>query len=101
MRARKSLATASRVVVAQDQVSCEVGGEVVILQLDTGTYYGLDPVGSRIWALLQQPRTLGEIRDALVAEYAVAPARLERDVLRLLVRLERAGLIEVRDAPAA
>src|SRR2546425_7350428 len=91
----------SRVMAAQDQVSSDLGGEAAILQLTSGVYYGLNSVGARIWALLQQPRTVGDIRDTLLAEYDVTPERLERDLLALLSSLLAERLIEVRSEPAA
>ncbi len=86
----------STVVVAKDQVSSDLGGEVAILDLTAGVYYGLEAVGARIWNLLQEPRTVSEIRDALLEEYDVEPERCEQDLLVLLQRLATEGLIEVR-----
>ena len=91
------LGLSSRVIAARDQVSCDVGGEAAILQLASGTYYGLNPVGARVWALLQQPRTVREIHDALLAEYEVGPEQCERDLVALLQTLAAERLIEVRD----
>jgi antitoxin component of MazEF toxin-antitoxin module len=97
----QSIAGNSVVVAIPDQVSCDLGGEEVILSLKNGIYYGLDPVGTRIWALLQQPRTVTEVLDALLERYDVEPARCERDLLALLEEMAAEGLIEVRDeAPA-
>jgi hypothetical protein len=91
----------SIVVAIEDQVSCDLGGEEVILSLKNGIYYGLDPVGTRIWTLLQEPRSVIEVRDALLERYDVEPARCERDLLALLGEMAAEGLIEVRDeAPA-
>jgi len=90
------LGRSSRVIAARDQVSCDLGGEAAILQLASGIYYGLNPVGARVWALLQQPRTVREIRDALLAEYDVGPERCERDLVALLQTLAAERLIEVR-----
>ncbi len=95
------MAVSSRVVAARDQVSCDVGGEAAILQLASGVYYSLDAVGSRIWALLQSPRSVREIRDTLVAEYDVPAERCERDLLGLLEALAAAQLIDVQDDHAA
>lgn len=92
----------SRVVAARDQVSSDLGGEVAILHLGAGAYYGLDGVGARIWGLIQaEPRTVGEIRDVLVGEYEVEPDRCESDLLALLQRLADQGLVEVRDGTSA
>ena len=87
----------STVVAAKDQVSSDLGGEVAILDLKAGVYYGLDAVGARIWSLIQEPRTVNEIRDILLEEYEVEPERCERDLLVLLRRLADEGLVEVRN----
>ena len=79
-------------------MSTDLGGEeVAILHLEAGEYYGLDTVGARIWGLLQEPRSVGEVRDILVSEYEVAPDRCESDLLALLQRLADEDLIETRD----
>ena len=86
----------STVVAPKDQVSSDLGGEVAILDLKAGVYYGLDAVGARIWSLIEEPRTVNEIRDILLEEYDVEPERCERDLLVLLRRLADEGLVEVR-----
>ena len=91
----------STVVAAKDQVSCDLAGEAAILNLQAGVYYGLDAVGARVWHLLQEPRTVQDIRETLLMEYEVEADRCERDLLALLQELVAAGLIEVRDEPAA
>ncbi len=96
-----TLDLASRVVAGPDQVSCDLGGEAAILHLTSSTYYSLDPVGARIWSLLGHPIEVRALRDRILAEYEVAPDRLERDLLGLLGQLAAAALIEVRDQPAA
>lgn len=88
----------TRVVAARDQVSVEVEGEAVILSLADGVYYGLDPVGARVWTLLEEPRTVAELRDAVVAEWEVEAPAAERDLLALLDALAARGLVEVRPA---
>src|SRR5439155_25926548 len=89
----------SIVVVAKEQVSCDLGGEAAILNLQNGVYYGLDPVGARIWNLIQEPKGINEIYEILLKEYNVDPDRCERDLLALLQKLAAEGLIEVRDEP--
>ena len=98
---KKALVMSSSVVATKDQVSSDLGGEVAILHLEAGTYYGLDAVGARAWSLIQEPRTLREIRDVLVSEYEVEPARCERDLIALLHGLVEEGLVEVRDRTLA
>ncbi len=95
----KTLTERSIVVAASSQVSCDLNGEAAILELNKGVYYGLDAVGARVWALLQRPRRVSEIRDALLAEYEVDARQWETDLLSLLERLSAEDLIEVRNEP--
>jgi hypothetical protein len=93
-----SLSISSRSIVAAvaHQASCDLSGEVVILNLKDGVYYGLNAVGARIWKLLEEPRSVGQIRDVLLCEYDVDPAACEKQVASLLDDLARHGLIELR-----
>lgn len=70
-----------------------VGDETVILDLATGTYFGLDPVGARIWELMGEGSTLAEICDRMMEEYEVSREELERDTLKLAKDLAEQGLI--------
>lgn len=89
------------VVASKDQVSCDLGGEAAILSIKKGVYYGLDPVGAQVWNLLQEPRRVAEVRDAVAGEYDVEPDRCERDLIALLEKLLAEGLIEVQDGSPA
>jgi hypothetical protein len=97
----ETVSTDSVVVAARDQVSSDLGGEVAILDLNVGVYYGLDEVGARVWELIQEPRVVRDVRGILLEEYDVAPERCERDLIELLERLAEEGLIELRDEPPA
>ena len=90
----------SVVVAAKDQVSCDLAGEAAILNVKSGVYYGLNPIGARIWNLVQQPRAVAEIQNAITDEYDVEPERAARDLVGLLEKLLAEGLIEVKDGPA-
>lgn len=96
-----SLSIQSVVVAASEHVSCPLGKEAAILNLKNDVYYGLDPVGARVWTLLREPRRVSDIRDALLDEYQVETDRCERDLMDLLERLQVEGLIEVRAAASA
>jgi hypothetical protein len=79
---------------SKDQISCNLEGEAVILNLSRGIYFGLNPVGARIWELLQQPRTIPDIRDTLLAEFEVDSGRCEQDIRALLDQLASKGLVQ-------
>ncbi|HEY4777486.1 MAG TPA: PqqD family peptide modification chaperone [Candidatus Acidoferrales bacterium] len=95
-----ALSVHSIVVAASEQVSCPLGEESAILNLKNSMYYGMNPVGTRIWTLLKEPRSVEQLRDALLNEYDVDAALCERDLLDLLGKMKSEGLIEVRSAAA-
>jgi hypothetical protein len=81
------------VVVARNQSSCNLAEEAVILDLKAGVYYGLNATGTRVWNLIQQPRTVEQVRDAILDEYDVDADDCERDLLALLQDLQNRGLV--------
>ena|ERR1700733_2211075 len=84
------------VISAGDQqLSSRLGEEVAILDLRSGIYYGLGPVGARVWELAQQRKAAGDIRDAIVREFDVEAADCERDLADLFYHMEIEGLIRV------
>ena len=95
--AKGSISTESRIVVSPDQVSCDLSGEAAILNLKAGVYYGLNTVGASIWKLIQEPRCVREIQDAILEEYEVEPDQCGRDVLELLQELSNHELIKIID----
>jgi hypothetical protein len=99
-RMRTTISDRSVIVATKDQVSCDLAGEAAILNVKSGVYYGLDPVGARIWNLVQEPRAVVEIQDAITSEYDVEPERCARDLASLLEKLLAEGLIEVKDESA-
>ena len=83
----------------QDVAACQLDGEVVLLNLHQGTYYGLDEVGAYIWNSMQQARPVAEIHQDLLRHYDVEPELCAHDLLNLLNQLEQAGLITVHNEP--
>lgn len=79
----------------------ELQGESVLLNLDSGHYFGLDEVGTRVWALAVAGPTLGDALRALEDEYDVPPEQLEADVQALLRQLVEHKLVEVDDGGPA
>jgi hypothetical protein len=91
------LSLQTTVMAAAHQISCPLGDESAILNMKNSVYYGMNPVGSAVWNLLKQPKTVAEIRDAILGEYEVEAERCEHDLITLLEQLRSEGLIEVRD----
>jgi hypothetical protein len=90
------LSVCSVVAVSPNQVSSDLDGEVVILNLHSGVYHGLEEVGARVWGLIREPAPVRHLRDALLDEYDVEPLRCEEDLIALLGELKDHGLLEVR-----
>jgi hypothetical protein len=85
----------SSVATCEDVVCREVDGELVILNLETGIYYGLDPVGTRIWQLMKEHGSLQLVFERLLEEYDVSAEVLEADLLQLTEQLQEKGIWSV------
>lgn len=72
-----------KITIPTQVMARQVGEETVILDLANGTYFGLDPVGARIWQLMGEGKTLTEVCETMLAEYDVSRENIERDVLNL------------------
>ncbi|AFY46590.1 Coenzyme PQQ synthesis protein D (PqqD) [Nostoc sp. PCC 7524] len=91
----------SRIVASKEQVYSELQGEAVILDTKSGVYYGLNQVGASIWNIIQSPKSLKEIHEALLAEYDVEPDVCERDLMVLIEDLAAKGLIDITNEASA
>jgi hypothetical protein len=94
---KQSVSLGSVAVASSDLVSANLDGEVVILGFNSGSYYGLDQVGVFVWNLLQEPRKVADIRDAIFDQYDVELVQCERDLLALLMELADKQLIEIKN----
>ena len=71
----------------------EVSGETVVLDLESGMYFGLNEVGSRVWNLLEQGLSLASVCDRIEAEFAAPREAIENDVLELCNSLAQNKLV--------
>ena len=79
---------------SDDVIGREVAGEMVLLDLASGQYFGLDPVGSRIWDRLSEgPCALTDLCDTIEAEFDAPRAQIESDVLALFAQLSEKQLV--------
>lgn len=86
------------VCASLNHVACDLDSDAVILDFDSGTYFGLNPVANRIWQLAQQPIAVADILTTLIGEYEVEAGRCERDLFNLLEELSMHKLIVVTEA---
>ncbi len=90
-----AITLADRVTVRDGVLFQQLQDEAVLLSLDSGQYFGLDPVGTRIGNLLAEGKPLGDVAATIVAEYEVDRERCEADLVKLLGELEAQGLVGV------
>jgi Coenzyme PQQ synthesis protein D (PqqD) len=92
---RTEISKASTVVVGKDNVWCDMGGEAVILNLQSGIYYGLNAVGAEVWKIIQEPTRVNTVLKNLLQTYGVAPDRCAGDLFALLQDLAAKNLIVI------
>ena len=89
----------NRALVPDAVITRELDGETILLNLETGIYFGLDKVGTDVWRAIRTVGTLGEALDLVQSEYDVEPAVLRVDFLRLVDELLAKGLLQRADSP--
>jgi len=84
-----------KVTFADSVFAQEVDGEMVLLDMESENYFGLDEVGTSIWQAMQEKETLQEVLDVLLEQYEVEEEMLENDLKVFVAKLKESGLIEV------
>ena len=84
----------AKVKIPPEILSRQIADETVILDVASGKYFGLDPVGARVWQLLGEGKTPDQVSATLATEYDVDPQRLEADIGSLLQELSANGLLK-------
>ncbi len=84
----------SRFVRNPDLVSADMDGDLVMMSIENGEYYGIGGVGSRIWELLEQPVSLGQITETITSEFDVEADRCRADAIDFAKKLIELGLIK-------
>ncbi len=80
---------------SKEQVSANLEGDSIILNVRTGKYYSLNSVGSRFWELIETPVTIESIHNTFLDEYNADSELIQKDVYLLIHKLVNAGLVEV------
>lgn len=89
------LSKSSKIVVSKDVVSCDLGGETALLEMNEGVYYGLNELGTVIWELIQKPITLQEIVDSIIDQYEVDQKICFADLTELIEQMVENKLVEI------
>lgn len=78
---------------APDVLFQEVNGEIVLLDLDSESYFGLNATGARIWQLMQEGKSGEALLEQMLEEFEIEREQLQADVSELIDQLCEAGLI--------
>ena len=92
------IANDARFMRDPDLVAADMDGDLVMMSIDNGEYYGVGGVGPRVWELLESPRTVAQISAAIVEEFDVEADTCREDMLGFIRQLLDMGL--VRRIPA-
>ena len=84
-----------KVIFAETVFAQEVDGEMVLLDMNSENYFGLDAVGTDIWQAIQEKETLQEFLETLLEQYDVEEDVLKKDLLAFVEKLKESELIEV------
>jgi hypothetical protein len=77
-------------------IEAELDGELIGLEVEQGTCFGFNATATRIWALIETPKRLSELRDTLLGEYEVDAETCERELRDVLKVLEEDSLVELQ-----
>jgi hypothetical protein len=79
--------------VPEHVMSRNLGEDCVMLDLASGTYFGLDEVGARVWQLLAEGKSVSETCEVLAREYDASREQIDADVRLLVDELAANGLV--------
>jgi hypothetical protein len=88
----------ARASVAPDVLVSELTGESVILNLNSECYFGLDAMGTRMWAVLTAAESIQAAFNDLLAEFDVSEEQLRHDLTEFIGKLSDQGLVEITGA---
>jgi ornithine carbamoyltransferase len=87
----------SKITFADTVFAQEVDGEMVLLDMNSENYFGLDAVGTDIWQAMQENESLTDVLSVLLAQYEVEEEVLKKDLLTFVEKLQESGLVKVEE----
>ncbi len=84
-----------RVRRVDDVLNTEIDDQTVMMDIEQGSYFGLNQTGTRIWALLAEPIVIGDLCARLTEEFEVPQKQCEQQVVAFLANLRDRGLVQI------
>jgi len=85
----------TKILAARDVLSAELGDEISLLNVKSGTYFTLNSVGANVWRQIQVTTSLARIKAQIMSEYDVEDQCCENDLYQLVSEFKASGLIEI------
>ncbi len=86
-----------KIIFADTVFAQEVDGEMVLLDMESENYFGLDEVGTAIWQAIQEDGLLQNVLETLLEQYDVEEEVLKKDLIGFVEKLVESGLVEVKE----
>ena len=81
---------------SQELLASNIGDEVVMMSIENSAYYGLDPVGSKIWEMISEPMRVSDLCEQLMERFDVSAEQCQADVLKFLNEMYDEGMLQVK-----
>ncbi len=78
-----------------DMLSAEIGGEAIMMSIEKGAYFGLNPVATRIWDLIEQPKSVAALIQTITDEYEVSTEQATDDVQVFVADMIERGIAQI------
>ncbi len=79
-------------------VAAEMDGDLVMMSIEQGEYYGVGGVGPRIWELLEEPMSIDALTAKICSEFEVEEARCREDMTQFVTQMSEMGLVQIAGA---
>lgn len=89
-----SLDVNQKITRHSDMLSAEIGGEAVMMSIEKGAYFGLNPIATRIWDLIDQPKSIAELIAVISDEYEVSDEQCAADVQEFVADMLARGIAQ-------
>lgn len=90
-----NLELSQKITRHSDMLSAEIGGEAIMMSIENGAYFGLNPVATRIWDLIEQPKSVAALIQTITDEYEVSSEQATDDVQVFVADMIERGIAQI------
>jgi hypothetical protein len=96
MKKKLNILLNSKIQRNPKMVTSNLDGEIVMMSVENGEYYGLDETGTRIWELLEKTITVDELINSLINEFEIDRETCKHDTMEFLEDMISKNLILIK-----